>query len=188
MYHRLSHGLPHSLSRWVAGLARLTAYAGGLSLLAVIALTCVSILGRALDGLGFGPIPGDIELVEFGIGFAVFSAIPYAQFARAHARVDLFKPLMGYRLNRLLELIGDLFLLGFATLVAWRLWLGMIDKGAYHETSFILQIPVVWGYRAAMATCVVAVIVALYSVLRSTRALLFPTSQPTSAEATHEPL
>jgi TRAP-type C4-dicarboxylate transport system permease small subunit len=184
MYHRLSH----SLTKWVAGLARLTAYAGGLSLLAVIALTCVSILGRALDGLGFGPIPGDIELVEFGIGFAVFSAMPYAQFARAHARVDLFKPLMGYRLNRLLELIGDLFLLGFAALVAWRLWLGMIDKGAYHETSFILQIPVVWGYRAAMATCVVAVIVALYSVLRSTRALLFPTSQSTSAEATHEPL
>ncbi|AVW91224.1 TRAP transporter small permease [Celeribacter baekdonensis] len=172
----------HRLSLWIARLARLTAYAGGLSLMAVIALTCLSIAGRALDGLGFGPIPGDIELVEFGIGFAVFSAMPYAQFARAHARVDLFKPLLGQTINRLLDLIGDLFLLGFSALIAWRLWLGMIDKGAYHETSFILQIPVVWGYRAAMATCVVAVIVALFSVLRSTRALLLPPSMPHATE------
>lgn len=156
-----------ALSHWVGTLARLTAYAGGLSLLVVIALTCVSVIGRALDGLGLGPIPGDIELVEFGIGFAVFAAMPYAQYARAHARVDLFKPLFGNALNRLLDLIGDLFLLWFSFLVAWRLWLGMIDKGAYGETSFILQIPVVWGYRAAMLTCVIAVVVALFCLMRS---------------------
>ncbi|WP_417257479.1 TRAP transporter small permease [Celeribacter sp.] len=156
----------------VGGLARAMAVAGGASLLLVIALTCISVIGRALDVIGLQGIPGDIELVEFGIGFAVFSALPYAQYARAHARVDMLQRVFGDHLNRLLDLIGDLLMAAFTVLVAWRLYLGMLEKDAYGETSFILQIPVVWGYRAAMVACAIGVIVALFCVLRSARALI----------------
>ncbi|MEM5468443.1 TRAP transporter small permease [Celeribacter marinus] len=156
----------------VGSLARLTAVLGGVALFAVIVLTCVSVIGRALDFVGLQAIPGDIELVEFGIGFAVFAALPYAQFARTHARVDMLHRVFGPKMNRVLDLIGDLFMAVFTGLVAWRLYLGMLDKGSYGETSFILQIPVVWGYRAAMFACGVGVIVALFCVIRSGRALL----------------
>ncbi|WP_417272117.1 TRAP transporter small permease [Celeribacter halophilus] len=171
----------HNLSKAVRGLAVLTALTGGLSLVAVIILTCLSVAGRALDGLGFGPVPGDIELVELGIGFAVFTSLPYAQYMRAHARVDLFKPVFGEALNRWLDLAGDLLMLGFTALLAWRLWFGMMDKAAYGETSFILQIPLLWGYAAAMAAMCVAVLVALFCVLRAARAVF-------NREAQHEPL
>ena len=157
------------LSDWTGTLARLCAYAGGLSLLIVTALTCVSVFGRALNGLGLGPLPGDIEMVEFGIGFAVFAALPYTQFSRAHARVDLFKPRFGNSLNRVLDLAGELMMLAIMSLIAWRLWEGMLEKSAYGESSFILQIPVVWGYRAAMVATAIAVIVALFCVLRALR-------------------
>ncbi|SFI88402.1 TRAP transporter small permease [Celeribacter neptunius] len=171
MYQRLSHA--------IGALARFTALAGGAGLVAVIGMTCVSVSGRALDGLGLGPVPGDIELVEFGIGFAVFTALPYAQYVRAHARVDLFKPLFARApgLNGALDLIGDLLMLAVSVVIAWRLWLGMLDKGAYGETSFILQIPMVWGYRAAMAAMTVAVLVAAFCVLRSARGLTLGTTQ-----------
>ncbi|WP_158527937.1 TRAP transporter small permease [Celeribacter halophilus] len=162
----------HNLSKAVRGLARLTALTGGLGLFAVIILTCLSVSGRALDGLGFGPVPGDIELVELGIGFAVFTSLPYAQYMRAHARVDLFKPVFGGTVNRWLDLAGDLLMLGFTALLAWRLWFGMIDKAAYGETTFILQIPLLWGYATAMIAMCVAVLVALFCVLRATRVVL----------------
>ncbi|WP_155846208.1 TRAP transporter small permease [Celeribacter ethanolicus] len=160
------------LSKRVGQLARLTAYLGGFGLFAVIAVTCVSVTGRALGGIGLGPLPGDIELVELGIGFAVFTALPYAQYARAHARVDLIRPALGALPNRLLDLAGDLLMFGFTAGLTWRLWLGTLDKAAYGETSFILQIPMVWGYRAAMAAMVVAVITAGFCVIRSARALV----------------
>ncbi|WP_460275424.1 TRAP transporter small permease [Celeribacter sp. ULVN23_4] len=162
-----------TLSKRIGQIARLTAYAGGFGLFAVIVVTCVSVTGRALGGLGLGPLPGDIELVEFGIGFAVFTTLPYAQYIRAHARVDLFKPVFGGVLNRLLDLIGNLLMFGLIAVLTWRLWLGMLDKAAYGETSFILQIPLVWGYRAALAAMIVAVIVAAFCVLRSARSVIF---------------
>ncbi|MBW6417275.1 TRAP transporter small permease [Celeribacter sp. PS-C1] len=170
----------YSVSKRIGQLAEVTALLGGIGLFAVIAITCVSVAGRALDGLGLGPVPGDIELVELGIGFAVFSTLPYAQFFRAHARVDLFKPAFGARPNRVLDLIGELLMCALTLGLSWRLWLGMLDKAAYHETTFILQIPLVWGYRAAMAVMIVACIVALFCVLRAARELMVP---DTSAEA-----
>ena len=158
--------------RIVGFLARALGVAGGVALLAVIGLTCVSVAGRALDVVGLSALPGDIELVEFGIGFAVFAALPYAQYARAHATVDIFRRTFGARGNALLDWVGEALMLALAGLIAWRLYLGMGEKGGYGETTFILQIPVVWGYRAAFVACVVAVVVAAFCLLRASRALI----------------
>ncbi|GAA3873988.1 TRAP transporter small permease [Celeribacter arenosi] len=161
-----------TVEKSVGWLARAMAVAGGVALLVVIALTCVSVAGRALDWVGLSPVPGDIELVEFGIGFAVFASLPYAQYARAHARVDVLQRAFGARFNRFLDFAGDLFLGAFTGVVAWRLFLGMGEKGSYGETTFILQIPLVWGYRAAFVACCAGVVVALFCVLRSGRSMI----------------
>lgn len=157
-------------------LAKGTAIAGGLVMIAVVAMTCLSITGRALDIVGLGPVPGDFELVEMGIGFAVFASLPWAQLARTHARVDLIKPALPPAANRVLDLGAELALLAFAAVVFWRLYGGLTDKMAYGETTFILQIPLYWGYLAAVVVMGITVATGVLCVLRALRGLGAPTA------------
>lgn len=150
-----------------AWIARATALLGGTVLIAVIVMTCLSIIGRTGNSVGLGPIPGDFELVELGVGFAIFAFMPWAQYARAHARVDLFTPAFSGWQNRLMDFVSDAGLLVAAFIIAKQLRLGMLDKIQYFETTFILHMPVWWGYGAAMIGAVAWVIVAVFCTLRS---------------------
>lgn len=151
-----------SISHAIEKLARWLAILGGLALVAMIAMTVVSIVGRSLIGLGLGPVPGDFELVEVGTGFAVFAFLPWCQLKRGHATVDVFTAKFSRRANRLIDLATDLLLTLTIIVVAWRLWLGMMDKIRYNETTFILQFPVWWGFAAAMVAAAGGVIVSVY--------------------------
>lgn len=150
-------------------LARAVALLGGIVLLGVMGLTTVSVIGRAINWAG--PVPGDFELVEIGVGFAVFCALPWCHLNRGHARVDLFQPMLGGRLNRLIDVLADLVMLGAAVLIAWRLWEGMLDKRAYGETTFILQLPLWQAYAACVLGAAAFVLVAAFAIWRSIRAL-----------------
>ncbi|MGJ8584779.1 MAG: TRAP transporter small permease [Marinosulfonomonas sp.] len=160
-----------SLSVIAEKLARWTAILGGLVLLAVVIMSCISITGRFIGKLGFGlgPIPGDTELVEMGIGFAVFAFLPWCQLRRGHATVDLFQNVFGQRTNRVIDFLSDILMFIAASLIAWRLCLGMLDKKSYSETTWILQLPLWNGYAAALVGAVVFVLVSAFCVLRSGR-------------------
>ncbi|MGE0230742.1 MAG: TRAP transporter small permease subunit, partial [Flavobacteriaceae bacterium] len=54
-------------------------------------------------------------------------------------------------------------------LIAWRLWFGMLDKMRFHETSFILQIPVWMFYAACIPPALVAVAAGLVAAIRDAR-------------------
>jgi hypothetical protein len=54
------------------------AWFGAFVLVLLAAMSVVSIAGRALSGLGLGPVPGDFELVEAGTALAVFCFLPWA--------------------------------------------------------------------------------------------------------------
>ncbi|MEQ8817678.1 MAG: TRAP transporter small permease subunit [Thalassobaculum sp.] len=155
----------------VERLAVWTALAGGLVLVALVGLTCVSIAGRALSGIGLGPVPGDYELVEIGIGFAVFAALPWCHLNRGNATVELFAPLLGDRLNRALDALIDLAVLAMAALLAWRLAVGMLDKKAFFETTFILGFEIWQAYTLCLAGAVVFCVVALWRAGESLAAL-----------------
>lgn len=109
-----------------------------------------------------GPIPGDFELVEAMTGFAVFSFLPWCQLNRGHATVDVFTSFLSPGVNRIIDVVTELLMTFVIVLIAWRLWHGMQDKIRYNETTFILQFPVWWGFAAAMAAVVVAVIVSFF--------------------------
>ncbi len=143
-------------------LARALAILGGLVLIAITLLTVVSITGRAFVRMGLGPIPGDFELVEAMTAFAVFAFLPWCQLRRAHAIVDVFTSFFPQRVNRWIDVISELLMTLAISLIAWRLWYGMMDKMRYSETTFILQFPVWWGFAAAMVAVVIAVIVSIY--------------------------
>lgn len=151
-----------NLSRIVTGLARGLAIIGGLALMAITAITVVSITGRGLTALGLRPVPGDFELVEAGTAFAVFAFLPWCQLTRGHATVDVFTSFLSPAANRVIDLVTEVLMTAIITLIAVQLWHGMWDKVRYNETTFILQFPVWWGFAAAMVAVSVAVLVSFH--------------------------
>ena len=171
------------MHRLVHALAKLMAIAGGLVLIALIAITCVSILGRALNTVahisylkegmpavsqfliqtGVGPVQGDFELVEAGVAFAIFAFLPWCQLSRGHATVDVFTSFLPAPANRFIDVAAEVLLTAITLIITWRLIIGMQDKLAYGETTLLLQFPVWWAYAASASAALTASIVALYS-------------------------
>ena len=112
------------MKKFMMGLARSMAVLGGIVLTLLIILTCISILGRILNGffhgdlvtsiapgfakwmidLGVGPVNGDFELVEAGVAFAIFAFIPLCQITSGHASVDIVTNKFSARANRFLRI------------------------------------------------------------------------------------
>ena len=155
------------LGRFVVGLAKWLAVAGGLVLMAMVAMIVVSIVGRSLIAIGLKPITGDYELVSIGMGFAVFAFMPWAHLTRSHALVSLVTDGMGVKVNNIILVITDTMMLVLSAFLAWRLYFGMMDKFAYRETTLLLRFPLGWGYAMGFVGAVIMVVVALYVVARS---------------------
>ena len=165
--------LYHRLERLADGLARALALAGGAVLIFIIVLSCVSIIGRALLplGIGLGPVRGVYDLTEIGMAAAIFAFLPWAQMRDSHARVDLLEPVMPPVLNRLLDLAFAVAMTVVAVTGAWRLYLGMLDKRAFGETTVIAGIPVWLGYAGGLIGAVGFGLVSLFCILRALRRL-----------------
>lgn len=169
------------MHRLVFRLAKFMAILGGLVLVLLICITCLSVLGRMANTLGhsdfikdnlsflsagltgLGPIKGDFELVEAGVAFAIVAFLPWCQLNRAHANVELFTVFLSDRVNRFLSFLWEVIFALALVLIAWRLYVGTTDKIRYGETTFLLQFPVWWGFALCTAAAVVAGFVAIYS-------------------------
>lgn len=157
------------LDRLCHRVALALALAGGVVLIALMVMTSLSVTGRALSRFGLGQIRGDYELIELGVGFAIFCFLPWTQYARAQARVDLFAPLMGRVGNRIADVLADLVVLAIAGVLARQLALGLADRRANGDTTFILQWPVWPAYLAGLVALIGLVLVAAFCVWRSLR-------------------
>lgn len=152
--------------RWIA---RTAALIGGAALLILVGTTVASIVGRNFTP--WGPIPGDFELVEAGVAFAIFAFMPWCQLNRGHATVEIFAARLGRVLNNIIDLVADLLLLAVWIYLGYRHYLGTLDKQSYNETTFILQFPIWWAYAAALAGFAVIILTAVFCVMRSLRNL-----------------
>ncbi|MEL7149197.1 MAG: TRAP transporter small permease [Pseudomonadota bacterium] len=154
-------------------IAATLAIAGGVVLLIIVVLTCLSIAGRALVpfDFGLGPIRGIYDMTEIGMAVAIFAFLPLAQLENAHARVDLFQSLIPQTMNSILDLLFNVAMFVVAAFGTYRLYLGMQDKLSYGETTLIAQIPVWQGYAAGLIGGVGFVLIAAFCVLRSARRL-----------------
>lgn len=170
------------MQRAVWTMARAMAVMGGLVLLFLIFLTCLSILGRLLNGLlngsaaqsiapafaewalelGIGPVLGHVELVEAGVAFAVFAFLPFCQLSGAHAKVALFTDRLPVAARRWLIAVIDILFAAALLLIAWRLSDGLVEKRAFSETSFMLQYPIWWAYAASLIAAVAAAMAAVF--------------------------
>lgn len=168
------HSLMTRVARWMALL-------GGVVLLVLVLLTCVSVVGRSLNTIGhmdilknnaeflagifqnFKPIPGDFEIIETGIAFAILAFFPWCSINRGHATVDIFTAGFSDRMNRFLAFFWETVFFAVMVLITWRLYVGMLDKIRYGEVSFLLEVPVWWGFAICAFASSVAAIVAGYS-------------------------
>jgi TRAP-type C4-dicarboxylate transport system permease small subunit len=170
------------MHRFVDKLARAFALLGGATLTALILLVCLSVVGRALNGLmhsdmmnqlapafaawalgtGLGPVNGDFEIVEAGIAFAICAFLPICQLTGAHASVDIVTSRLPARANLRLRLLCDLAFAAVLVLIAWQLTLGGLSKFRSGQTTFLLEFPVWWSYAACIVAMWVAALIGLY--------------------------
>ena len=122
----------------VRSLVTAWAVAGGILLLAVVAMSVASVVGAAAFGR---PFPGDFELVQLGVAVAVFAFLPYAQLVRANVTADIFTMRASPAAVAAMWLVAAVTALAFALILGWRMSAGMLDYIRYEETTTILQIP-----------------------------------------------
>lgn len=155
------------VGRLVYGLARVAAIAGGCSLTIVTLVTVVSVVGRMAIPLGLGPIPGDFEIVQAGVLFAIFCFLPWCHLERGHAIVAIVTDYFPVRISAVLELVWDVVMLVAASFIAWRFWAGLVDKFGNRESTFILHVPLWMIYSAGLIGALIFVVIALYCAIRS---------------------
>lgn len=173
-------GAVHSL---MLKTARFMAIVGGCVLVALIAITCISVLGRSANTVGhtpwveqllaplaewlqmLGPVRGDFELVEAGVAFAIFAFLPWCQMVQGHATVDLFTSHLPAAIRRFLTMAWEFLLALALALITWRLIVGTLDKAGNGETTFLLQFPVWWAFALCSVAAVVATVVSFYVAL-----------------------
>lgn len=153
---RSSSGIWRRVDATLEAAARGLATLGGLVLLAMAAVTVLSIAGRALPG--FAPVRGDFELVEMGCAVAVFLFLPWAQLTGSHLGVHFVAERLPTRARAVLEWLGSVALALVACVILWRLWLGLGERFPFGgvglreaigfgpppffaETTYELQIP-----------------------------------------------
>jgi hypothetical protein len=162
------------VGRTLEFVARACAIFGGLVLTFAMLATVVSIAGRVLvnvigglPGFGWvGPIPGDYEIVEIGAAVAVAAFLPICQMRGGHVLVDLLFAKSGPAALAAFSILGNLLFAIVGGIIAWRLYLGAMAKFQYQESSMILGLQIGWGYLALAIFFAIAVLCAVYLVLR----------------------
>lgn len=135
---------------------------GGVVLTALILITCISVAGRSLTGVGLGPITGDVELTEAGMAFAIFAFLPYCHMMGGHASVDVFTARLPSAMNRWLAALWASLFAAVLILIAVQLYSGTLSKVRSGQTSFLIEFPIWWAYAASLLGAALAAVVATY--------------------------
>ena len=163
-------------------LVRLFAYIGGLVLVFLIIMTCMSVMGRSINSLlhsdfflsqmpaltetllasGVSAINGDFELVEAGTAFVIFAFLPMCQLHGAHASVDVFVSHLPQRINQIMGVVIEIVFAAVLILIAVKLFDGMQSKRISGQLSFLLQFPIWWAYALSLTGASMAALVSVY--------------------------
>ncbi len=172
------------MSKIIYDTSRFMAWFGAFVLTLVAAMSVLSIAGRALSFAGLGPVPGDFELVEAGTALAVFCFLPWCHLKRAHADVAMLWHAYPSSMRRLLAVLSDVLMLLVWLLLVWRMGLAALEYRENGEVSFILQMPVWWGYGASLVPALLGCVVYVWRLLE-TLGLASPQEGFNTAEGGH---
>ncbi len=154
--------LTHLLHR----LAAAWALVGAAALVIVALVSVLSIAGR---NLGWGPVPGDTELVALGSALAFFAGLPWCQVRRGHVTVGLARRWLAPRVVAWLDAGASCLLAMVALLLSWRMYLGGVDLRAWQESTMILGLALWWLFPAIVFSMVLLAAVSCVGASRSDR-------------------
>ncbi|MGB1092184.1 MAG: TRAP transporter small permease, partial [Oceanobacter sp.] len=86
-------------------------------------------------------VDGDYEMVEVGLGIAVFLFLPECHIKSGHVVVDIFTNGLSAPTRARLDAMGEVLFAAAAIVMIWQLWLGGMDAFDYEEQSMILELP-----------------------------------------------
>jgi TRAP-type C4-dicarboxylate transport system permease small subunit len=155
--------MPRSLKR----LALFSALAGCAAACVVAMLTVASIIGRTVWSR---PIPGDVELSQFGIALCIALCLPWCQLQRGNIIVDFFTQGLGPRRMRALDGLGSLLLAVMVALLAWRSAAGALAVREAGETTMILGLPMWISYAALAPGLALTALIALLQAFSAAEA------------------
>ncbi|ANT61261.1 C4-dicarboxylate ABC transporter [Salipiger sp. CCB-MM3] len=141
------------ISAAVARLVTLWALLGGALLLVIVLINIASVVGAVVAK----PFPGDFELTEMGVAVAVFAFLPYCQLTDANVTADIFTANAPGPVLAVLRALASLIAFGFACILVWRMYLGMLDQKAYNYTTTILQLPIWWAFVPILVSLVLLI-------------------------------
>ncbi|MGR3570487.1 TRAP transporter small permease [Brevirhabdus sp.] len=152
-------GAPGLLGRLIT----LWALLGGVVLLLVVAMNVASVLGMIV----WKPFPGDFEMTQVGVAVAVFAFLPYCQLTDANVTADIFTARASPRARALLRGLASLIAMGFAALLLWRMYAGMLDQRAYDYTTAIVQFPIWLAFLPILVSLALLVAAAALTFVQS---------------------
>lgn len=147
-------------------LSSILAVCGGLILVLLILMSCLSILGRVLFAT---PLNGDFELIEMGSALAIFAFLPWAHLQRGHIRIELFA---APRVCAFLDSLADAIFLLFS--LALVIYLTQGGYSAYMDNSLtvVLGLRLWWGFAGTIINSCLLLMVCAYSFWMSCRRFL----------------
>ena len=111
------------------------------------------------------PIPGDVEMTQMGIAFAISLCLPYCQLQKANIIVDFFTQSSSNKTRQSLDAMGNLLLIVLYWLLAWRTSVGAMSVREAGETTMIISLPMWWAYACLAPGLALAGWVALVQAL-----------------------
>ncbi|MCS6920400.1 MAG: TRAP transporter small permease [Elioraea sp.] len=120
-------------------------------LFAMMALTCVDVVGRYLLTR---PVPGALEIIEILVAATVFLALPLVTLREEHVTADVFDALTPDWVLRIQHTVACLLSAGVCLVLAWRLALRALRMLDYGDTTAVLKItlyPLAFTMSAMMA-------------------------------------
>ncbi len=129
-------------------------------------LTVASIVGRSLFAT---PIPGDVELTQFGIAFSIALSLPWCQLRGGNIIVDFFTQELRARRRQFLDGVGTLLLALMTGLLAWRTAAGAVAVYGASETTMILGVPMGHTYAVLAPGLALTALIALLQTLQHWR-------------------
>ena len=139
---------------------------GGTLLVAMAAMTVVSVVGRAFFAR---PILGDVELVQLGTAVCVALFLPYTQFRGGNIIVDFFTQRARPRTRSWLDGFGALLYTLTMALVCWRLVAGGLSARESQETSMLMAIPLWIAYVLMVPGFALSTVIGLYHAVSHLR-------------------
>lgn len=151
-------------------LAKACSIIGGLIMIALMLMTCYSVVGRNFFEKA---LVGDFELTGIACGIAMAFFMPFCQIQRGNIIVDFFTANRSARFNHGLDRFGDLLMAVIFFLLSWRSAVAAVAAKENMGASMLLGFPD-WIVLAGMSlpfalTAVIALAQALAKFEQSAR-------------------